>query len=89
MKKNLKTLKSFISAPEHPRTVLTVFFALLGSAHVKAAHKTLIKLTTGVQSVIIIGLGFRGIEYQWNKKQGLTQIRKDRDSIICKFREVL
>ena len=26
---------------------LTVFFALLGSAHVKAAHRTLVKLTPG------------------------------------------
>ena len=27
---------------------LTVFFELLGSAHVKAAHKTLVKLTPGL-----------------------------------------
>jgi len=29
---------------------LTVFFVLLGSAHIKAAHKTFIKLTPGEHS---------------------------------------
>ncbi len=30
---------------------LSVFFALLGSAQVKAAHKMLVKLTTGVSKI--------------------------------------
>ena len=31
---------------------LTVFFALLGSVHVKAAHKMLVKLTPDVNSMV-------------------------------------
>jgi len=43
---------------------LTVFFALLGSAHVKAAHKMLVKLTTdgsigAIQKIIGVWRGWR------------------------------
>jgi len=49
---------------------LTVFFSLLGSLHIKAAHKMLVGLTHG---------GLRGLLLWWYE----TQLRRNPDAIIA------
>jgi len=46
---------------------LTIFFAFLGSACVKASHKTLIKLTPGCCSLLLCFYTFKDCFYQKNK----------------------
>ena len=60
--------------------VLTVIFALLGPASVKAAHRMLMKLTPGIQNEIILGSQRNGDSEIVFKGQPFRSPKKKRDS---------
>ena len=59
---NVFTCSFYAGRSQKPKKLLnlTVFWALLGSAHLKAAHKMLVKLTPGLVDVL------RNILYYYN-----------------------
>jgi hypothetical protein len=58
---------------KHSSVKLSVFFALLGYAHVKAASKILVKLTKGVYFINILQADFAQVDPKSAKKaDGLT-----------------